>query len=80
MALLDDYHSALDAFMASPSETGKAAVLCARAKLPDASSGEGGSATLVNLSTLETTLSAMVGAVSRTDPRRLIRTGLSHGC
>lgn len=81
MALLDDYHTALDAFLASPSESTKAAVLVARAKLPDAVSGEGATTTLPNGSTLEAMLdSVLQGAIRSGDRRRLIRTGLSHGC
>jgi hypothetical protein len=82
VALIDDYQTAVAAFVASPSETTKRAVLGARMKLPDAVSGDGGSAQLPNISTLETTLDAMLKgatATSSTNRRRLIQTGLSHG-
>lgn len=80
MASLADYHTALSAFVASPSQGTKAAVLAARAALPDMVSGDGGSATLPNLSTLDTTLTATLAALApSTDRRRLIQVGLSHG-
>jgi hypothetical protein len=82
MASLAEYHTALSAFAASPSEGTKAAVLAARAALPDQVSGDGGSASLPNLSTLETTLSATLAGMAKASAgrRRFIQTGLSHGC
>lgn len=79
MAQLDDYHTALDAFHATPSETTLRSVLVERAKLPDAVSGDGVSASLPNGSTLESMLRAALNATTRTDNRRFIRTGVSHG-
>lgn len=77
---LSDYHTALDAFVASPTEATKNDVLAARAKLPDNIQDQGGSATLPNLQTLKDTLDGMLrGALrSATNGRRLIRTGLRH--
>lgn len=81
MATLDEYHTALSAFAAAPSETTKADVIAARAALPDQVSGDGASASLPSLATLETTLAATLSGLARTSGggRRLIRTELSHG-
>ena len=82
MAELSDYHDALDAFLASPSESTKGAVLVARAKLPDVVSGPGTSTSLPNGSTLEAMLTSVLDGALKSSPsnrRRLIRTGVSHG-
>lgn len=80
VADLADYHTALDAFMASPSETTKRSVLGERAKLPDGASGDGVSVSLPNISTLDTMLSGLIAGAAKssaTSRRRLINTGLS---
>lgn len=78
VALLDDYHDALDAFMAGPTESTKRGVLTARAKLPDAISGDGVTTQLPNGSTLEGMLDGMLNGARRANPRRLIDVGVRH--
>lgn len=82
MATLAEYHTALSNFTASPTETTKAAVLTARAALPDSVSGDGVTTTLPSLDALASTLSATLTglgvASSFVTPRRFLRAGCSH--
>lgn len=79
MATLAEFHTALTAFHASPSETTKRAVMVARAALPDAVGGDGVQVTLPNISALDSSLSAALTGAARANSsnRRLIQTGLS---
>jgi hypothetical protein len=81
MATLAEFTTALTAFHASPSETTKRAVMVARAALPDAVSGEGGTVNLPNIATLEASLAAALQGAAKTSAtgKRFIRTGVSHG-
>lgn len=77
---LNAYHSALDTFKASPSETTKVGVLTERAKLPDVASGDGGSVGLPNIQTLTTMLDGLIAAASaRGDQKRVIQARTSFG-
>lgn len=77
---LADYHTALDTFHASPSETTLRAVLVERSKLPDGTSGDGVSVALPGVQALESMLRAALGAsLQKSDRRRFIRTRVAHG-
>jgi hypothetical protein len=75
----DGYHAAMDAFLASPSESTKAAVVAIRAGLPDLVVSEGVTTQLPNGSTLVAMLDSIIaGKRASASRRRIIKVGLKH--